>query len=256
MSGRQNEVIADCLQPDDIESWGSEPKQKYLSCLGRLLSGRSMLHSSFVASWRTRLLGECRRLAGSQDNQAQFAVRSLLDIGGIIVAMEMNTNTAGSSGDLYGRLVSEAAERFDTGGDAEAVEALTNPYRLEPGTEVIRFDWDERCLKVDVIQDVASGAGGLLIVGDEPLDLNEYNRRLASGRLMLKSGDNIFGGIDLLRQNVHAELFQSGSTITYVEPFRTEAVSVTVVGSNQAELEGSIRSGVLAVYKRGADGRH
>jgi len=244
LSDKWRTEIAKDLHPADIGSWNEDERHSYLEGLGRLLPGLVTCDWHMGSQWEKQLLGECRRLSGEMADKRAVGVETLIQAGGIFTAVERNTNTAGASARSYDRLISEAAAKYESAGDAEAVESLVNPYRLTAGTELIHFDRATGEAVIETIQDIAVGTDGVLAIGDQLHDLKDLNKKLALGMLMLKSGDNMFGGLEFLRAAT-IDRFQTGQTIGFRHPLEDSIAYYKIIGSNQAQLEAEYGQGYL-----------
>ena len=248
LSDKREKEIARDLRPSNLDSWSLSDKQAYLESLGRLLPELSMCYHQQLSQWEMRMLGECRRLDSQLSDGRADAVEILLRTAAIFSASERDSNTSGSSEPIYQDLVTKAVQEYETAEDTEAVEALTNPYHLEPGTEVIRLDGKNTDFSVETIQDVASGKDGVLAIGDDFYDLNQFNGELARGNVMLKDGDNYFGGLEKLRQE--AGVFEAGQTVSFHHVMAPDEITkLEIVGSNKAELEAKYGEAYLPVFR-------
>jgi len=249
LSDKWRKELAETLHPEDIGSWDKSEKLAYLESLGRLLPELELCNWQLSAVWQERLLGECRRLADKLGDKSEAGVRSLLKAGAIFSAVENDSNTAGASGRNYDALVSAAAAGYGAEKDPDAVEALVNPYHLAPGMEIVFWDRETKKLRVEPVQDMASGEGGIVALAGTLYDLKDFNKSLAIGATMLKSGENNFGGLEQLRTKT-VDRFRVGRTIKYRHPLSSETLIFKITGSNQPELEAEYGPGFMQYASR------
>ncbi len=228
------------LRPEGIEQWNPRVRASYLESVGRMFASLESWHRGALAARSAQARGEYRRLVAELPEGDEAKAENILRFCAAVSARERDSNTYGNVFRSNTPAFEAAIKVYQAEGNTEAVELLTNPFKVELGTSFFRRDGKTGEILTEQVMDIDHGAA---IIGDpenaEVQDLTQMNIALSRGEYMKSDGDNVFGGRAMLTEQF--DPFQEGAEIDVdtTSPFsetRTQE-RVTVVGSNRRALE-------------------
>jgi hypothetical protein len=222
----------------------AEQKSIYAETAGRLALGFMNYGSmrAFITEESSRF--EMFKLLDKLSGQ-DLDSKTFLHMTSFHLAGEANTSTSGNSGETFRKILEEAANQAANENSPEVHDGLMNPFHLKDGMEIFKLNKETGELERFSIEVLIEKGAGVVVFGqgaDDVEDIIDFNARLSKGEYMKKDGENIFGGLEYLKNNLNIDKVSPGKVIKIdvSHPFdkdQTKFEEVTVVGTNQAELE-------------------
>jgi len=223
----------------------SESKQAaYAETSGRLALGFMNYGGirAFIAEESSMF--EMSKLSDKLSGQ-ELDLKPFLHMTSFHLASEANTNTSGYSDKTFRKIIEEAANKAANENSPEVHDSLMNPFHLKDGMEIFKLNKETGELESFSIEVLIEKGAGVVVFGqgaDDVEDIIDFNARLSKGEYMKKDGDNVFGGLKYLKNQLNIDKVSPGKAIKIdvSHPFdkdQTKYEEVTVVSTNQAELE-------------------
>ncbi|HTW96641.1 MAG TPA: hypothetical protein VMD74_03240 [Candidatus Methylomirabilis sp.] len=166
---------------------------------------------------------------------------------------EADSNAYGAADHTFSKVISDAAVNAAKAGESEMHDSLMNPFHLETGTEILKFNKATGEIENFVIEVLIENGDGIIFFGpgeNDYEDIVTFNRKLSLGEYMKRDGDNVFGGLGYLKDRLGSDELIAGKIIkTDVKmPFDDEPKieEVEIVKTNQPELEQKYGNAYLA----------
>ncbi|MDD4901817.1 MAG: hypothetical protein PHE24_01650 [Patescibacteria group bacterium] len=160
------------------------------------------------------------------------------------LAREADTNTTGDSSRVFSEVITDAAVNAARAGKPELHDSLINPFHLETGMEILKFNEKTGEAEKMTIETLIENGDGIIFFGkgeNDYEDIITFNRKLSLGEYVKKDSENYFGGAGYLKEKFNLDKLVPGTVIKIdaSHPLSKEQITeeVTVVKSNQAELE-------------------
>jgi hypothetical protein len=160
------------------------------------------------------------------------------------LAREANTNTTGNSARVFSEVITAAAVNATRAGKPELHDALINPFHLETGMEILKFNEQTGEAEKMTIETLIENGDGIIFFGkgeNDYEDIMTFNQKLSMGEYVKKDGENYFGGLGHLKEKLNLDKLVPGNVIkidaSYPPLWEPRIEEFTVVETNQSELE-------------------
>jgi hypothetical protein len=254
-----NHKVSAVLRPEGVSAWSPETRAAYLETMGRFFASMGPFTWTYqgLPLKRHQSEEEYRRLVERLGADESTKAEGILRLGAMFSAHQRNTNTSGHLEERCTGPLEKARQDYEAEGDRESAELLVNPFRLEPGTKLLRFDQTKKQIASESVLDMELKGLGTIIGPANGEDgtyrgLADLNHEISSGDWTTGDADNVFGGREQLDEifapfEVGAEFELDTSPLLSHEKTHETAC---VVGSNRAELEQQYGSGWMAFAAR------
>lgn len=229
---------------DELEQLSDEERRATIAFLGRycaMVSAHSCMISK-VSDWAENAALEIQKYFDGSERSAtaQRIVQKLIQLSGLNVAHNRNTNTMGSSHMFSRALHEKFLDTLARSGRTDEIDVFVNPFHIEKGTTMYEPKRNEKAelalVPVTIDDIILDGKDSAIDIGGKTHALDRLNWALANGHYVLRSGENAFG--ELRGSDVLPDL-RSGETLEVI-PRAIVAIdpyTVTFVSSNKAALK-------------------
>lgn len=194
-------AVSSCFDYDWLKKFGLDTQAQYLEAIGRLYLGLSLLSGAYTDKWRDNFTREAERLFSKLSGQdKEEVVRNYLQLGGIFIQFSRDTNISGKEKSDCAKGITQLKKKLKEDGQNQLIEVLDNPYHLNEGDQLLRFDEKLTVIQKLTIEIIDFKEGDAqIMIGGQSYSLSKFNEQLAFKKWMLPSGDNAFGGSDKIR---------------------------------------------------------
>ncbi|OGL93058.1 hypothetical protein A3H12_01345 [Candidatus Uhrbacteria bacterium RIFCSPLOWO2_12_FULL_47_9] len=222
----------------DVEMWSDEERKIYFSMLGKFFAAAQHLKWQFSVKQMREMVFELRVDEKHLSEHAQEAAKKLVELFAMSVAQEMDSNGSGRANTTWPTILERKLEDLSKEGREIEREALLNPYAIKSGMKFWLYDWNTQTVSERVIDHVELGTkDGLVVMGDEIVELNRLNGDFANGLAVFSSGEN--ARFKLVQQKQKYARIRPGNEVVVItkDPFRVAEPTKTPIKIVKTSLQ-------------------